>query len=206
LARLHRDNIARISGLVEEAVTLGARRIEIAHAQYYGWGLKNRGALMPDRDTAIAAGEEIAALRTSRHGEIVIDYVPPDHFALYPKPCMNGWGRQSLNVTPRGKVLPCHAAETIPDLEFWNVCDYALGEIWLNSPAFSAFRGTDWMPDPCRSCPRRDVDFGGCRCQALALTGDARNADPVCGHSPFHHTIAQALEHQPVGAGWTPRR
>lgn len=186
---LHRANLPRIGALVAEAADLGARRIELAHAQYYGWAALNRPALLPDHDDVIAARDELIALRARFSQRLAIDYVPPDHYALYPKPCMNGWGRQSLNVTPRGLALPCHAAQTIPDLVFWNVREHRLGEIWLRSPAFAAFRGTDWMREPCRGCDRREIDFGGCRCQAMALTGDARNADPVCSLSPHHGVI-----------------
>ena len=124
------------------------------------------------------------------HGEIVIDAVVPDYYARLPKPCVGGWGRRSLNVTPAGKVLPCHAAESIPGLEFWSVREHSLADIWANSPAFNAFRGTDWMQEPCRSCARRDIDFGGCRCQAFALTGDARATDPVCHLAPSHDRVA----------------
>jgi len=190
-AVLHRGNLARMAAMVEEAISMGARRIELAHAQYYGWAALNREALMPDMADALACRDAVAGLRERTAGQITIDYVPPDHFARYPKPCMNGWGRQSLNVTPRGLVLPCHAAQTIPGLSFWGVREYSLAEIWQESPAFAAFRGTDWMREPCRSCERRDVDFGGCRCQAMALTEDARNTDPVCVLSPFHDRIEQ---------------
>lgn len=188
---LHRGNLARMEAMVDEAIAMGARRIELAHAQYYGWAARNRDALMPDMADAVAARARVAALRAASEGRIVIDYVPPDHFARYPKPCMNGWGRQSLNVTPRGLVLPCHAAQGIPGLAFWSVMDFSLSEIWRGSPAFAAFRGTDWMREPCRSCDRREIDFGGCRCQAMAITGDARNADPVCVLSPFHGLVEE---------------
>src|ERR1700738_4169105 len=132
----------------------------------------------------------IGELRSRHRGRIVIDAVVPDYHARYPKPCMGGWGRRSLNVTPSGKVLPCHAAETIAGLEFWNVRDHSLAEIWADSPGFKAFRGTAWMKEPCASCARRDLDFGGCRCQAFALTGDAAAADPVCHLSPAHGLVA----------------
>jgi pyrroloquinoline quinone biosynthesis protein E len=188
-AVLHRGNLARMGAMVDEAIAMGARRIELAHAQYYGWAARNREALMPEMADALAARDEVARLRADTAGRITIDYVPPDYFARYPKPCMNGWGRQSLNVTPRGLVLPCHAAQTIPGLSFWSVREHALAEIWHDSPAFAAFRGTDWMREPCRSCDRREIDFGGCRCQAMALTGDARNADPVCVLSPHHDRV-----------------
>ena len=188
-AVIHRANAARAGAIVERAVALGARRVEIAHAPYYGWAQRNRVALMPTRREALAALAELERRKGVHAGTIVIDHVIPDYHAKYPKACMGGWGRRLLNVTPSGRVLPCHAAETIPELVFWNVRDRSLGEIWSASPAFAAFRGTAWMRDPCRSCPRQAVDFGGCRCQALALTGDARNADPVCHLSPFHDRI-----------------
>jgi len=135
-------------------------------------------------------------------GRLVIDLVAPDYYALYPKACMGAWGRRSLNVTPVGKVLPCHAAESIPELEFWFVSDHSLASIWRHSPAFNAFRGTDWMPEPCRSCDRKERDWGGCRCQALALLGEARLTDPACSLSPFHASIkALAVkEAQDIGA------
>ena len=133
-------------------------------------------------------------MRRAYHGRIVIDAVTPDYFAKYPKACMGGWGKRSLNVTPSGRVLPCHAAETIPGLEFWNVRDHGLAEIWERSPAFMEFRGTSWMKEPCVSCAYRERDFGGCRCQAFALLGDARAADPVCHLSPHHARMAELAE------------
>ena len=146
--------------------------------------LKNRAMLMPTPEQVERAAALVEELRTRHHGRIVIDAVVPDYYARYPKPCVGGWGRRSLNVTPAGKVLPCHAAESITGLEFWNVREHSLADIWANSPAFNAFRGTAWMKEPCASCPRREQDFGGCRCQAFALTGDARATDPVCHLAP----------------------
>jgi PqqA peptide cyclase len=191
---VHRANIDRIAQMVELALGLGASRVEIAHVQYYGWALENRAALMPSAEQVARATETVEKLRRRHHGEIVIDAVVPDYHARLPKPCVGGWGRRSLNVTPVGKVLPCHAAESIPDLEFWSVREHSLADIWKNSPAFNAFRGTAWMPEPCQSCARRDVDFGGCRCQAFALTGDARATDPVCHLSPAHDTVVALSE------------
>jgi pyrroloquinoline quinone biosynthesis protein E len=188
---VHRANIARIEPMVELALSLGGSRVEIAHVQYYGWALKNRAALMPTPSQVEQAVADVERLRKTHHGRIVIDAVVPDYYARFPKPCVGGWGRRSLNVTPAGKVLPCHAAEVIPGLEFWNVREHALGDIWRSSPAFNAFRGTDWMQEPCRSCDRRDQDFGGCRCQAFLIAGDARAADPVCHLSPHHALIAE---------------
>jgi len=194
---VHRANIERIGAMVDLAIALKAKRVEIAHVQYYGWALRNRAALMPTREQVERSMAEVDELRRLHHGEIVIDAVVPDYHARYPKPCAGGWGRRSLNVTPSGKVLPCHAAESIPGLEFWNVRDRSLGEIWAHSPAFNAFRGTDFLPEPCASCDRRDLDFGGCRCQAYFLTGDARAADPVCHLSPHHAVVTElaAVQH-----------
>jgi PqqA peptide cyclase len=189
-AVMHRANIDHIEEMVALALTLGASRVEIAHAQYYGWALKNRAALMPTAEQVKRAAGAVEELRARHHGQIVIDAVVPDYHARLPKPCVGGWGRRSLNVTPTGKVLPCHAAESIPELEFWSVREHSLADIWANSPAFNAFRGTDWMQEPCRSCARRDIDFGGCRCQAFALTGDARATDPVCHLAPRHEVVA----------------
>jgi pyrroloquinoline quinone biosynthesis protein E len=189
---VHRANIERIPQMVHLALELGAERVEIAHAQYYGWAMKNRAALMPSREQVARAVADVEALRADLKGRIVIDAVTPDYHARLPKPCVGGWGRRSLNINPAGRVLPCHAAEVIPALEFWSVRDHALADIWHNAPAFQAFRGTDWMRDPCRACARRDIDFGGCRCQAFLLTGDARAADPVCHLSP-HHALVEEL-------------
>jgi PqqA peptide cyclase len=202
---VHRANIERVEAMVELALDLGASRVEIAHVQYYGWALTNRATLMPQREQVARAATEVEELRRRHHGRIVIDAVVPDYYARYPKPCVGGWGRRSLNVTPSGKVLPCHAAETLPGLTFWNVTEHALADIWENSPAFRAFRGTDWMPEPCVSCARRDIDFGGCRCQAFALTGDATATDPVCHLSP-HHAEVTALAAKRSEGAYTYRR
>jgi len=189
---IHRANIERIDALVTMALEMGAARVEIAHVQYYGWALRNRAALMPTREQVERAVGRVEALREQHHGRIVIDAVVPDYYARFPKPCVGGWGRRSLNVTPSGRVLPCHAAESIPGLEFWSVRDHPLRDIWESSPSFNAFRGTAFLPEPCRSCDRREIDFGGCRCQAFAITGDAKATDPVCHLSPHHHLV----EHQ----------
>jgi PqqA peptide cyclase len=189
-AVIHRANIACAGRMVEFAVELGARRVEIAHTQYYAWAYLNRQALMPSREQVEKAVTEVEALRKFYAGKIVIDHVAPDYYAKYPKACMGGWAKRTLNITPHGKVLPCHAAETIPGLEFWNVRDHSIADIWFNAPAFNAYRGDDWMVEPCRSCPRKHQDYGGCRCQAMALTGDARNTDPICHLSPNHDKVA----------------
>ncbi len=193
-AVMHKHNIGRVAEMVALAISLGAQRVEIAHVQYYGWALKNRAALMPSRADAEVAVAKIEQLRRDYQGRIVIDAVTPDYYARLPKACMGGWGRRSLNVTPSGRVLPCHAAESLPGLEFWSVRDHGLADIWEHSPAFMAFRGTDWMKEPCSSCIHREKDFGGCRCQAFAMTGDARVADPVCHLSPHHQIVAELAE------------
>jgi pyrroloquinoline quinone biosynthesis protein E len=185
-AVVHRANIERVEQLVALAASLGAGRIEVAHTQYYGWALRNRDALMPTREQAMRAVGLLEGLRAQYAGRLVIDAVLPDYYSRRPKPCMGGWAKRSLNVTPSGRVLPCHAAETIPGLEFWSVRDHGLAEIWARSPAFQAFRGEAWMQEPCRSCDRRSIDFGGCRCQAMALAGDPAATDPACELSPLH--------------------
>jgi PqqA peptide cyclase len=188
-AVIHRQNIDSTEAFVEFAVKLGAQRIEIAHTQYYGWALANRDALMPTHSQALDAVKLLEDLRQRYDGIIVIDAVVPDYYARFPKACVGGWGRRVINVTPLGKVLPCHAAETIPGLVFDNVKDKPLEEIWLNSQAFNAYRGTDWMPEPCQSCERKEIDWGGCRCQAMALTGRPENADPACSLSAFNNRM-----------------
>jgi PqqA peptide cyclase len=199
-AVIHRANTDSVAALVELAVSLGAGRVEIAHAQYYGWALHNRRALMPTREQVERAVEEIENIRARYAQRIVIDMVIPDSYARRPKPCVGGWGRRSLNVTPSGRVLPCHAAPTIPGLEFWSVRDHPLAEIWHESPAFQAFRGTAWMREPCRSCAMREADFGGCRCQAMALAGDARATDPACELSPLHALLGELAERDSTSA------
>jgi PqqA peptide cyclase len=201
-AVIHRANLHQVPAFIDLAIELGARRLEVAHTQYYGWALLNRAALMPPRKEVEESIALVEAARIRLKGELVIDMVVPDYYARYPKPCAGGWGRVAINVSPAGKALPCHAAESIPGLEFWNVRDHSLSDIWLSNPAFKAFRGTDWMPEPCRSCDRREIDWGGCRCQALALTGDARNTDPACYKSPHHERIvATALAESESGDG-----
>ena len=191
-AVMHRQNLDRLEETIDLALRLGARRLEIAHTQYHGWAYRNRAALMPTAEQVKRAGE-IAAEATQRlMGVMAIDYVTPDHLARFPKPCMGGWGRVGLNVTPTGKVLPCHAAETITNLTFETIRDRPLADIWRDGAAFTAYRGTHWMPDPCKSCDRRTKDWGGCRCQAFAWSGDAGTVDPVCSKAPNHGAIRAA--------------
>jgi len=190
-AVMHRHNIDRLEEVIDLAVELGAHRLEIAHVQYYGWALLNRKALMPTHAQLAHSNRVVERAREGLRGRLVIDYVVPDYWARRPKPCMGGWGRMVINVTPSGRVLPCHAAATIPGLSFAHVRDRPLAWIWRESEAFQKFRGTGWMREPCRSCERREVDFGGCRCQAMLLTGDPRNADPACELSPWHRAVRE---------------
>ncbi len=191
---VHRQNLHHLDALLAMAVDLDAHRVEIAHVQYYGWALKNRAALMPTRAQLEQATKTVEAARIELKGRLVIDYVVPDYYAKRPKACMGGWGRQFLNISPAGKVLPCHAAETITSLQFDSARQRSLGDIWLNSEAFNRFRGTGWMPEPCRSCDRREIDWGGCRCQAFAILGDAAATDPACGLSSFHEELVGIAE------------
>jgi pyrroloquinoline quinone biosynthesis protein E len=188
-AVVHRQNLEHLGAIIELAVELGAKRLEVAHVQYYGWALVNRAALMPTREQTERSVEMVEEARARLKGVLVIDYVVPDYYARYPKACMGGWARQNLNVTPAGKVLPCHAAEGISTLRFDNVKERALADIWYHGEAFNAFRGTDWMAEPCRSCPRKLTDYGGCRCQAFAMTGRAEATDPACSLSPHHEEL-----------------
>jgi pyrroloquinoline quinone biosynthesis protein E len=183
---VHRQNLANLESMIALGTKLGAERIEIAHVQYYGWALRNRAALLPTRDDLRRATAVVEAERAHLNGTVVIDYVVPDYYAKRPKACMGGWGRQFLNITPSGNVLPCHAAESIAGLTFDNVRERTLADIWENSDAFNRFRGLSWMPEPCRSCERAEIDWGGCRCQAFALTGDAARTDPACALAADH--------------------
>lgn len=190
---LHRGNLDRLGEIISMAAGLGADRVELANTQYYGWAHKNRHLLMPTREQVERSrGIAEAALKEYK-GRMQIIYVLPDYYEQYPKPCYGGWGNVYILVTPDGRALPCHGATQISHLEFVNVREHALDWIWDQSPIFNAFRGDSWMKEPCRSCPRKALDFGGCRCQAFALTGDAANTDPVCSLSPRHELITQAL-------------
>jgi len=188
---LHRRNLARVNEIVALARELGADRLELANAQYHGWALRNRDALLPSREQIERAAQAVAlARRESPRPEIL--FVLPDYLAGRPKPCMGGWGRRMLVVAPDGRVLPCHAAASIPGLEFGNVRSSSLAACWADAPGMNAFRGETWMPEPCRSCPERARDFGGCRCQAFQLTGDAAATDPACALAPRHDLIRSA--------------
>jgi pyrroloquinoline quinone biosynthesis protein E len=190
---LHRGNLDRIGEIIDLAGSWGADRLELANTQYYGWGLKNRAALMPTREQ-VQRAKAIAEEAIERYRKkMQIIFVLPDYYEQYPKACYGGWGKLYIVVTPNGLALPCHAANIITSLSFPSVRDHSLEWIWQESPGFQAFRGDSWMKEPCRSCPRKAVDFGGCRCQAFALTGDAANTDPVCTLSPLRSLVDEAL-------------
>jgi pyrroloquinoline quinone biosynthesis protein E len=189
---LHRHNIERVAEVVALAEALGADRLELANTQYLGWALPNRDALLPTRRQLDDARVVAAAARERLRGRMEILYVTPDYHADTPKACMDGWGRRFILVSPTGLALPCHAAHTLPGLVFDNVRDRSLAAIWESGPGFLAYRGEAWMPEPCRSCDRRGIDYGGCRCQAFHLTGDATATDPTCHLSPHHQLVQSA--------------
>jgi pyrroloquinoline quinone biosynthesis protein E len=189
---LHRDNLDHVEQIIALAESLRADRLELANTQYLGWALTNRAALLPTRPQLERARDTARAARRRLQGRMEVLFVTPDYYAQLPKACMDGWGRRFLVVSPDGLVLPCHAAHTLPGLTFDSVKTRALADIWQSSAAFGAFRGEAWMPEPCRSCERRTLDFGGCRCQAYHLTGNAAATDPVCPLSPDHGLIERA--------------
>jgi pyrroloquinoline quinone biosynthesis protein E len=190
---LHRHNIDHIAAILELAEELGADRLELANTQYYGWALYNRAALLPTWDQLQRTDPIVRAARARLAEKMQILYVVPDYYSRYPKPCMGGWGRHQLTVAPNGDVLPCAAAAQITSLPRENVRRQSLAWIWDESPLFTRFRGLDWMPEPCHSCPRQTIDFGGCRCQAFQLTGDAGATDPVCHLSPDHAFVTDIV-------------
>jgi len=189
---LHRKNLDRVEAIVQLAERLGADRLELANTQYLGWALTNRDALLPTAAQLEHAASVARAARARLEGTMEVLYVKPDYFGTRPKACMDGWARRFLHLTPTGQVLPCHAAMSIAGMTFDNVRDRPLASIWRDSPAMRAFRGEGWMKEPCRSCPERAIDFGGCRCQAFALTGDAAATDPACALSPAHGLVQDA--------------
>jgi pyrroloquinoline quinone biosynthesis protein E len=195
-AVVHRGNIHNVDRMIDFAVDVDASRIEVAHTQYYAWALKNRAALIPTREVFMASMKVVEAAKERLKGILVFDVVVHDHYAVRPKPCMGGWGSSLVDITPDGIVLPCHAARTLPGMSFDSVRDKPLADIWFGGDAFQKFRGTSWMKEPCASCDKREVDFGGCRCQAFAVTGDACATDPTCKLSPFHEDFAQIAERE----------
>jgi PqqA peptide cyclase len=191
---IHRYNIGHIKEILEMAEALGADYVELANTQYYGWSLINRNQLMPTKEQIDEAEKITNEFRKYIGNKMKIFFVVPDYYAERPKKCMNGWGEVFMIVTANGDVLPCHSARVLPDMNFPNVTNNDLKEIWYDSSAFNKYRGDDWMKEPCRSCSEKENDLGGCRCQAFLLTGDAEAADPICTKSPHRHLIDQALE------------
>ncbi|MBV8148779.1 MAG: pyrroloquinoline quinone biosynthesis protein PqqE [Candidatus Eremiobacteraeota bacterium] len=201
---LHRLNHDAIEETIALAERLGVARLELANVQFYGWAYRNRSALMPTREQVRRGEAVVAQARRRLRGRMEIIYVLPDYFGEFPKPCMNGWGSTFLTVAPNGDVLPCPAAAAIASLEFENVRHRSLSEIWQSSETFVRYRGTHWMPEPCRSCERREIDWGGCRCQAFLVTGDAGATDPACSLSPNHELLVK-LREQDAGSEFVPR-
>jgi pyrroloquinoline quinone biosynthesis protein E len=189
---VHRHNLDRLGTMISFLETFQPDHIEIANAQYYGWALRNRTALMPTREQIERAIGTVTASQQRLQGKIRIDFVVADYHASFPKACMGGWGRVTMLIDPGGQAMPCHAAGVIPGLKFDSVRNSSLEWIWRESSVFNAFRGESWMPEPCRSCERRTEDFGGCRCQAFLLAGDARLTDPVCSLAPTHAVVESA--------------
>jgi PqqA peptide cyclase len=202
---LHRANLDHLEAIIDMAASLGADRVELANTQYYGWAVSNSAALIPTRGQ-ISRSEEIVDRAVEKYrGKMQIIYVLPDYYSAFPKPCQGGWGTVYIVVAPDGRVMPCHAASQITSLHFDNVREHSLAWIWEESSAFRAFRGDEWMKEPCRSCPRKHIDFGGCRCQAFALTGDATKTDPVCTLTADRAIIEQLLNADPAPPVYTYR-
>lgn len=191
---IHRKNIFQMRDIIDMAIELGADYLELANTQYYGWAHVNRDQLLPTREQFQKAEAIAHEYQDRMKGRMKIYYVVPDYYEDRPKACMNGWGTTFLNIAPDGTALPCHSARELPGIDFPNVRDNSIREIWEDSDAFNRFRGFEWMQEPCRSCPEKTKDFGGCRCQAYLLTGDIATADPVCSLSPHHQKIEQAIK------------
>jgi pyrroloquinoline quinone biosynthesis protein E len=202
---VHRRNLDRLPDILALAEELQVDRLEIANVQYYGWALQNRDRLMPTREQLERSLPIVREAQERLAGRMRIEFVAPDYYARYPKACMGGWGRNVILVNPRGEALPCHAAKVIPGLCFTNVEERPLRWIWEESPAFNRFRGEEWMQEPCRSCDRRHLDFGGCRCQALLLAGDATATDPACSLAPGRGLVDAALGRAEGPAEWVYR-
>jgi pyrroloquinoline quinone biosynthesis protein E len=203
---IHRRNIDQLGEMLSLAESSSATRVEFANVQYYGWAFANRDSLLPTREQLTQSIDFLKKSQERLAGKIKVEYVVPDYYAKYPQPCMGGWARKLMLITPGGDALPCHAAKVIPGLSFENVKNRALREIWESSDAFQKYRGEAWMQEPCKSCDRRELDFGGCRCQAFLLSGDAAATDPVCSLSPQRPKVDAILnEINSVGAGFTPR-
>ncbi|GAC1567451.1 MAG: pyrroloquinoline quinone biosynthesis protein PqqE [Vulcanimicrobiaceae bacterium] len=203
---LHKLNHHQLPEVLAFAEREGIRRLELANVQFYGWAFANRAALMPSRAQVEDGARLVAEFRDRTRGRIDVTYVLPDYFEELPKPCMHGWGQLALTVTPDGRVLPCPAATSITTLHFPNVGETSVRDAWYESDAFTRYRGTAWMPEPCRSCDRKEEDWGGCRCQAFLLTGNGAATDPACAKSPDHHLVTAYRDAPPAEEAWIPRR
>lgn len=191
---VHRHNIEQIPALLQLALELGAEAVELANCQYSGWALRNSAALLPSVEQLQQAEASVQAFRRQHPGAMPVLFVVPDIVERKPRPCLNGWGSTMMSVAPNGRVSPCQGMFNFPDVVFPNARETALRDIWFNGELFNRYRGTDWLPQPCQGCEHKDADFGGCRCQALALTGNAGNTDPVCPRSPHHDQVIQLVE------------
>jgi PqqA peptide cyclase len=189
---LHRDNLDRVGEYIALAERLSAHRVELANTQYLGWALANRAKLLPTRSQLERARSLADEARLRLRGTMEVLFVLPDYYADRPRACMDGWGRRFIVVAPDGLLLPCHAAHTLPGFEFPRATESALHDAWHHADAFQRFRGEAWMPEPCKSCDKRQIDFGGCRCQAFHLTGSAASTDPACALAPQHHVVELA--------------
>lgn len=194
---LHRHNLPHVGQIIEMALDLGAEYLELANVQYYGWAWVNRDHLMPTRAQLQEAEAVVQGWRERIGKQCRLLFVVPDYFEKRPKACMNGWGSVFLSIAPDGLAMPCHNARDLPGLQLPNVREQPIADIWQRSQAFNAYRGQDWMQEPCRSCDERYKDFGGCRCQAFMVTGDAAATDPVCSKSPQHEKIVEFVRRAP---------
>jgi pyrroloquinoline quinone biosynthesis protein E len=190
---VHRKNLDQLDEMLDIAENSSASRVEFAHVQYYGWAFANREQLLPTRGQLSQSLEFFKNAQERLRGKLRFEYVVPDYYAKFPKPCMGGWARKAMLIAPSGEALPCHAAAVIPGLHLENVKEKSVREIWESSDAFQKFRGEDWMQEPCKSCDRRTLDFGGCRCQAFLLASDAAATDPVCSLSPLRSHVDAIL-------------
>lgn len=197
---VHRQNLDRLEEMILLAESLGPERMEIAHVQYYGWALKNRDLLLPTREQLDRSIEILQKAQKRLAGKIHIQAVVPDYYARYPKTCVGGWGQQLMLIDPAGRAMPCHSADVIPGIRFNNVREHDLAWIWRESAAFNRFRGQEWMEEPCRSCERKTIDFGGCRCQAMQILQAPNATDPACHLSPRHQDLIRIAEAAPSAA------
>lgn len=195
---VHRKNLDRLEEMIALGERMGPERMEIAHVQYYGWALKNRDLLLPTREQLERSTQALEQAQKRLAGRIHLQAVVPDYYARYPKACVGGWGRQLMLIDPAGRAMPCHSAAVIPDLSFDNVVDHNLAWLWYESDAFNRFRGDEWMQEPCRSCERKTVDFGGCRCQAMQVLGDPDATDPACHLSPQNQLLIEIAQAAPI--------